>query len=106
MPAPNYASAFLQYSTHFLTSLTTSDPAGVSYSYSMLPGNLYFFFFIDCRMSFSGVSPCPHGMLGPPGRGPRFSAAVPGPLGSFRCKLAIRSWYFPTKGTGDWPLTP
>src|ERR1035438_397039 len=102
----DYANAALQYSTHFLTSLTTSEPSGVSYSYSMLAGNLYFCFFMSCKISLSGVSPCPHGMLGPPPPGPLFSPTLLGPLRSFRCKLAMRSWYFSTKGTGDWPLTP
>ena len=40
-------SAARQYSRHFATSLTASDPAGTSYSSSIEAGNVYFSFFIS-----------------------------------------------------------
>src|SRR5687768_12103023 len=55
------ARALLQYSRHFLTSFTASDPCGTSYSTSIVAGMVHLFFFTVWSNAFSGVSPLPHG---------------------------------------------
>src|SRR5262249_24608988 len=68
-------SADLQYCRHFTTSLTASEPAGTSYSNSIVAGMVHLFFFTVWRISFTGVSPVPHG---------RFFAPCSGVVRSFK----------------------
>ena len=63
MSDKRYESAARQYSTHFLTSFTASDPSGTLYSSSIEAGNVHLFFLTSWRMSLIGVSPVPHARL-------------------------------------------
>ena len=61
--ADHYASASLQNSKHFLTSVTESLAPRYSYSINARIG--YFSFLRSSNTCLIGVSPWPHGMFGP-----------------------------------------
>src|SRR5687767_1705160 len=86
-----------QYSTHFRTSFTASDPSGTEYSSSIEAGMFHLFFLTSCRISLIGVSPVPQG---------RFRAQWSGVVRSLRWKLAMRPWCFSRNCIGVPPTLP
>src|ERR1700712_4509162 len=74
-PTSPYVSASLQYATHFATSATDVEPAGILYSSSMSAWIGHFSFFSSCSTSLIGVVPCPQARL------------PPSAVRSFRCRL-------------------
>src|SRR5688572_18584000 len=89
--------AALQYSTHFRTSWTGSEPSGIAYSNSTDAGIFHLFLRTSWRISLIGVSPVPHG---------RFSPQCSGVVRSFRWKLDVRAWCLFRKSIWLPPLLP